>query len=583
MSDKANENYDEMLGMLEEVQDSWSKIIYDDDGEEYSYPGSEEEVIESRERLREIYDMGIPEGLEDYYNSLMNVLDGYEDPENTDFNAPSYARKRIIALIVSLLFLTGLIYILSYDQYSKTEFSYEQEWFVTERSGWLVWDAFLDDKELKETDQKIYLKKGTKLTPIAEIGNWVQVETENGHIGLVDFEILKGSRYIYSKKDAMLSKTAGGNTTDTLLKGTQAYIIERKNIKGRYGDELFLKIKLDDGKTRWAKEYEFKYEMFDFLPEIEQLFIHTTNVEKAREQIIGKNIDEIESVYGPALSNLKLKNSHKAFFRHLIIADTGRMHYKKILVNFNNDTATSFEYLGKGEKRTYDVFPLVGFARNFEINQFDRSTYYEKESPFEWWDNWKRSNWITRIISWVVWVIVLISIFIIFFSTPWIIMKPLFHVFMFWRKVDNATVVSINSTLFLLATYAFTLISINMLDQWVIPVAGSFGMFFLYVVRHARNISYNRCPMCHTMYSALDRGTTHTGRKVSTSWGTYDTYKGDTISYRGTTKVTTKNYERRDKKTTTTTDSYLDHRECGICGYDWDIDVEVTSEKTKHY
>ncbi len=103
---------------------------------------------------------------------------------------------------------------------------------------------------MKDVEQKIYLKKGIQLKPIAEIGTWVQVETEDGQIGLVDFEILKGSRFIYVPSKAMVSKTVNGNITDTLVSGTPAVITERKIVKGRFGDELHFNTNPSNGSSK---------------------------------------------------------------------------------------------------------------------------------------------------------------------------------------------------------------------------------------------------------------------------------------------------------------------------------------------
>lgn len=85
------------------------------------------------------------------------------------------------------------------------------------------------------------------------------------------------------------------------------------------------------------------------------------------------------------------------------------------------------------------------------------------------------------------------------------------------------------------------------------------------------------------MYSAIDQGSTHTGRSKKVTWGTYDVYKVNTYRETSTHKITTRHYETRDKKTISTTDKYLDHRLCGVCGYNWDIDRTEITETTKRY
>ena len=153
------------------------------------------------------------------------------------------------------------------------------------------------------------------------------------------------------------------------------------------------------------------------------------------------------------------------------------------------------------------------------------------------------------------------------------------QIFTYNNRIRNGIVILINAILLLLVYYLFFVLSILIMDQWLIPAIGSVVFYFFWLFKHSKNISYNRCPLCNVMYSALNKGSTFTGRETSVSWGTYDTYSHTSE----TSKTITKHYNRRDKKTTEHVDNYLDHRMCALCGYQWDVDRTETEEHTVHY
>ena len=178
------------------------------------------------------------------------------------------------------------------------------------------------------------------------------------------------------------------------------------------------------------------------------------------------------------------------------------------------------------------------------------------------------------IIGWIVWFILLVTAVFLYFSIPRIIISPIMQIFTYNKGFTNGMVILINGIILLIVYYLFFVLSILLLDQWLIPAIGSVVLYFFWLFRLNKNIAYNRCPLCNVMYSALDKGSTFTGRKTTVTKGTYDTYSH--------TSGNTKYYDRRDKKTTEHTDSYLDHRMCALCGYNWDVDREETEEHTVH-
>jgi hypothetical protein len=575
-TDKEDEN---QLAMekLEEIYSTWSNISVEDD-KEYRSPDNRKEIKASRTLIREIKLLEVTDQqVQDRIEELESVLD------SVDAAIPNYTGKIIRSIVFSLAIIAVFLYMFNFNTYNSPEFEYEKDWFVTEKGGYLRWKAFISDKELPEVKQKIYLKSGTELKPIAEIGNWLQVETSDGQRGLVKYTLLKGSRYVSANANAKVFFKIGSNEKDAIAPGTKARVLERTKREGRFGEELYLKIKLEDGSVKWANDYDFHNLIYNNIPEINQLYNYHTNISMIQKNMIGKSLSEIESQYGTASSVLKVNGKHQAYFRYLIVVDQ-KKHHEGILVNLDdNDVAKNIEYTDEGQTRYFDHFPLVNTMRNLEIDKKTGFEFYKNEGiQFQWWENFMDMNWFTMIIGWIVKIIILLIVIFLIFSIPRLFVSPIMQLFAFTRFFGNGMVKLINSLIYLAATYLFFVLMIIIMDQWLIPAIGSVLVFVLWWKRHISNISYNRCPYCHTMYSALDEGSTYKGQTENVTWGTYDVYKGSSTHYSGDTKITTSNYDRRDKKTTEIIDHYLDHRMCARCSYQWDVDRDEKEKYTEH-
>lgn len=566
--------YEQAWEKLGDIFNLWSNISIED-GNELRSPANKKEIKESRALMREVLALKVSE--QDVLQRIKE-LEGVINSSDAAF--PKYTGRIIRAIIFSLVFMAGMYFYLTQNTYKTPEINYEKEWFVTKKGGYILWDAFISDKDLPEVKQKIYLKKGTQLTPIAQIGNWVQAEAENGQRGLLDPLILNGSKYVVAKSGAKVFKKMGSDKADTIPEGTAGIIIDRHTNKDHVIWTRYLKIKFDDGKIRWAYDHDFKQLMIEALPEIEQLYYHTTNASMLQKLAIGKQLPEFEKHYGTATSVMKVNGKHQAFFKHIFVMDEGKL-YKGVLVNLDNDNvALDIEYITNGWERTYEFFPLVTTMRDTEIQKGGRQALYRIEAfKLQWWEDFKDMNWFTVIIGWIVWFILIVTAVFLYFSIPRIIISPIMQIFTYNKIFTNGNVILINAIVLLIVYYLFFVLSILMMDQWLIPAVGAVVLYFFWLFRLSKNISYNRCPMCNVIYSALDKGSTFTGRETSVSWSTYDTY-----SHTSETSTTiTKHYNRRDKKTTEHTDSYLDHRMCALCGYDWDVDRTETEEHTVHY
>lgn len=573
-----SENYKQAWKKLEEIFSLWSYINIQD-GNEFRSPADKKEIKKSRVLMSEVKSLGCSE---------KDVLERIEELESiinsTDAVFPKYKRKIIRAIIFSLVFMIGLYFFLTKSTYETPEINYEEEWFVTKKGGYLLWDAFISDKELPKVKQKIYLNKGTQLSPIAQIGNWVQVETEDGQRGLVDPLILNGSKYVVSNPKAKIFREMGSDKIDTIAAGTTGIIIDHYTNKDQALWDTFLKIKFEDGKIRWAHDYDFKQLMMITLPEIEQLYYHTTNASMLQKLAMGKQLSEFEKHYGPATSVLKVNGKYQAFFKHIFVMDEGEL-YEGIMVNLDYDNVVlTIEYITNGRERTYENFPLVNVLRDAEIQKGGRHSLYRNEAfKLQWWEDFKDMNWFTMIIGWIVWFILLVSAVFLYFSIPRIIITPITQIFTYNKIFTNGKVMLINALVLFIVYYLFFVLSILMMDQWLVPAIGSVALYFFWFLRLSKNVLYNRCALCNVMYSALDKGSTFTGRKTNVTWGTWEKDKGTSSYVSGNTKHITHHSEIRDTKTTEHVDSYLDHRICTLCGYDWDVDRTETNEHKVHY
>ncbi|MCD4691868.1 MAG: hypothetical protein K8R79_03045, partial [Calditrichales bacterium] len=407
---------------------------------------------------------------------------------------------------------------------------------------------------------------------------WLQVETGDGQRGLVKYTLVKGSRYVEAKGKAKVFNKIGAKKKDSLALGTKARVLERIKRKGRMGEELYLKIKLEDGSVKWAHDFDFNKLIYKNMPEIKQLYFYSANKSMVQKHIIGKSLPQIESRYGTATSILNINGKKQAYFRHLNVVDQ-KKHYKGILVNLDdNNIAQDIEYTKGGGTKFMDNFPLVKQMRSFESKTVANWSFYEKE-PFriQWWKNFTNKNWFTGIIGFIVIIMKALLIFLLIFLVPWFIVSPIINIFAFNRFFSNGLVYLFSFLIYATAAYLFFTYMIIAMNQWIIPAIATIVVFVLYLKIYFSRIAYNRCPSCNVMYSALDEGSTFTGRTTNVSWGTYDIDKGTTE----TDTTITSHIERRSTKTTETVDSYLDHRMCALCGYKWDVDRDETESYTE--
>lgn len=564
--------------LLQEIFDSWSNRSFEDE-QEYRSPDNRKEIRISRALLSEVKLLDVEE---------QDVLDRIEELEGVvdtiDATIPNNRGKMVRSIVFSLMIIATLFFLVNFNTYKYPVFEYNKEWFVTEKGGYLVWKAFVNDEDMPDVEQKLYLKKGTQLVPLAQIGNhWFQVETVDGLRGFVKNTILKGMRHVEAGENARVFNKIGDNREDSIAQGTKARVLERTKRKIRTHTIAYIKIELENGTVKWARENDFKDLIYNNVPEINQSYFYRTNLNVAHENMIGKPLPEIEKHYGPASSILKTKGQYRAYFNYLIVVD-GKRDYKGVFVNLNDSAvAQGIEHNEHGKKRFCNNFPLVNTIRKLEpTKMFNYSFYADNEIHVQWWENFRGMNWITKVIAWIVKTVVMIFVLLLVFLLPWAIVSPINNSFAFNRYFSNNTVKLLCYLVYLTAAYLFYVFMILIMDQWLVPAIMTFLGLGIWSTMYIVNIEYDRCPNCNTMYSALDKGSTFKGQSNKVSWGTYDDYRGTSTHYRGNTKVITHNYDRYDEKTTTVSKRYLDHRTCARCGYQWSISRTETEEYTEY-
>jgi len=330
---------------------------------------------------------------------------------------------------------------------------------------------------------------------------------------------------------------------------------------------------------RWALEHDFDLTVSENIPKIHDRFVYSTTKKTAERFIIGKSQEDIENHYGLALFVDKTKGKHRSFFRHLDIVDDER-HYKGIFVDFDkNGLGKNITYKDRGETRFLDIFPYVEELREYEPNKIMRFILYDRyRFQPQWWNNFRQYNMFTGFLCFGVDVLIWIFSIILFILFSRIVVNPILQLFTFTSVLNNGIVILLSTIVIFVAAYLSFILLIFIEDGFFF-----IGLIFILVLvammlRNKSNIQYNRCPSCHTMYSALGEGSTYTGRTTSVTWGTYNVDKGITGS--GSNKI--QHIEQRSKKTTEDVDHYLDHRLCASCGYNWDVDREESEEYTEH-
>lgn len=545
------------------------------DNVEYRWPKTVKEISESDKALNKIKKAQFKDKrVKARYDELRGVVDASLK------QVPNYKRKFIRAMVVSLAAILAMLLLLQIGKYRAPKFDFDQGDWVLVQSTDLVYDAFVGENG---HDKKYFrpLPAGTQLTPVARKGSsWMQVKTGDGSIGYVYYRTLKGSKKaVVDDKTPLYTDYRTKSFTDSIAAGENVTAIDYyKEGKEEHGN--IVRIKTSSGKIGFVPYYRLNFPFKDNIPEISQTFIYPTTAANV-ENLVGKNLPELEEKYGPVTSVIASGGKNRAFFNQLEVIKDGKK-YSGIFFALNTDgQASAFEFDNSKKVRFVDKLPLAAKFRQAEPFGLISFSFYSTDNPkMAWWQNFKGMNWFTKIVGWIVQFALGLLVVFLFFSIPRLIVNPVMLLISYFRLLDNGLVLFLNFLVYVSATYLFFVWMALLMNQFLTAAILSVITFAVWWYFYKHNIKYNRCPSCHTMNVGLSLGSTYHGRTSSVSWGTYDVYKGTTE----TSTQIIRNYERRDKKTTTYTDHYTDHRECISCGYRWGVQRDVSAgSSTKRY
>ncbi|MGE0079560.1 MAG: tetratricopeptide repeat protein [Bacteroidales bacterium] len=560
--------------LLEKLFDLWTGIE-ESDGVEYRYPKTVEDIKESDKALRTIGKMNIKDkDVKARYKELRDVVN-YKMK-----GIPNFKVKFLTSMIISVIAILALLLVVQFSKFKAPEFSFNQDdWVISENTD-LVYDAFVGDYD---KDKKVFksLYAGTQLTPMARKGSWwVQVKTSDGDIGYVYYRAVKGAKnVIVDESTPLLADYKSKTSKDSVRKGDKLTVLGYFK-EGKELHENIVKVKTASGKVGFVPYYRLDIPFLNDVPKISQTFIFPTTAENV-ENVSGKSVEEVAAKYGPATSIIKKAGVIRAFFNQLEFIKDGKKMSGVFFLLGNDGKISGYEVDGTKKVKFVNKLPFADEIRQAEPFDLLSFSFYEsKDIHITWWENFKTKNWFTKILGWVVQFIIGFLLIFLFFSIPRLIISPFMMLINHFRLLGNGMVLFVNFLLYITIAYIFFVWMALLMNQFFIAALLSLISFGFWWHFHRKNIRYNRCPACHTMNVGLDGGSSYHGRSSSVSWGTYDVYKGKTE----TSTQITHNYERRDKKTTTYTDHYTDHRECVNCGYEWGVSRdESAGSETRHY
>ena len=436
---------------------------------------------------------------------------------------------------------------------------------------WLLWKGYQS-----KTDPSIELKQvwnGTKVEPFATYAGNFKIILPSGEFGYIRSDNLEEAYWVENVDSIKFYYRLkwGAGDYEMLPPDTRAYRLETLDNGGIY------KVRLEDGRVGTVIRHYMRSPYFRTLPEVNQKFVRIYSLEKLQNKLIGKTREDAIDFIGPASVSIYTNNEQTAselYFRYAIGVQDKKRH-KGLKILYDGNVANEITLLGAAKKSIAERLPLAGLIRKINLNWISNSkkTYYEKDGE-NWWSKFKKKSFITKVIGFIVSIILLF----LFFSIPQFLSWPFRRLIITIKPMGNGLVKFINFLLLTLFMYFFFLVLtlFVILDQFLVIAIFTLIPWFIFMRRNNSNISYNRCPRCHTMWSAADKGSTHTGTEESTAWKQRDVYKGSTTSG----NVTTKNYDRHHDEEITTTENYLDHRKCVNCGYEWDVHRAETSKHT---
>lgn len=570
----------EAMRLLQEVYESWSDK-HEEDGAEYAQPGRRSEVRRSKALLARVRALDVQSPW------VLEQLEETEEVlETADRTLPRFGGRFGVSLAISVVAVAGLVLAFQTNTYEAPEFDYDPAQFVTRRPTSLSWMRSTNVDYVDTYDLK--LPKGTQLVPLARKGSdWIWAQTEDGQRGFVHYEALSGMRHVVTRRDAALFEKA--SDIDIKAKGEPAGEALEGEIVGRSkvqwgmkkGSRLtVLKVALADGRTRWLREYDVRYPFKDGLPKLNLTYTLPILAESIESRIVGKTLAEVEARYEPASSHLKTRRTNVAWFDHIEPVVDGEHFWGLKLFLDDADRIVRYEPTGHGSTRLYDRLPLARELLRLDAVRVFGANYYKTGgwNP-DWLQSFRDLHWSTNALGWLLKAGRALALILLFFSIPRLLAGPVMIPVAYWNVLPNGLVKTVNVAVLVALAYVFFLVMALSMDQMFTPLLIGAPVAYFWVRRHLHTVAYHRCPRCHRMYSAIDRGTTHLNRTRQVSRGHYDVYAGKTE----TETQIIHHYQRRSMQSVKLIDHYADHRSCAHCGYRWDVDRDQTAKSWTEY
>jgi len=419
------------------------------------------------------------------------------------------------------------------------------------------------------------LKEGTKVEGIASYTNvYFQVKLENGEIGFVQLVDIAEAKDLIIEDSIHLRSKDDHNDRGAFYQAKTAKIIK----EGKH----YVYVELDNGKRGYTPYSYIHPAIKDSIPEINQTARRIIHNDILLKKVVNKPVDEVTNQLGPPSGLWYESESDQngwIFYRYYtVVKDKKRS--RKLWLSFKNGLVTG-DSLSKGERFFAERLPLAQtWRKTFDWSYILEEPLYESNAGPSWFDRFQDKNWLTWIIGKLVWI----AILVIIFALPSFVLWPVFIILSRIKSLSNTAVLFIYSLVLIFGFYFYMLgLELQVLHEstWFALIGCTLGWVYG-TNRYNGIVTYNRCPNCHTMYSASDAGTSWVGRAFARKKVARDVYSHQTSRHQSSNNTTyiTNHYDRHWDDEVTRTDKYKDHRHCTVCGYDWEVEWEKKTTKT---
>ncbi len=408
------------------------------------------------------------------------------------------------------------------------------------------------------------VKVGTKVYPIQQRGDVYHIRFQDGQIGWVYFTMLKETQPMEITKNTTLNEIKGsgsfrlGKFIDSLKKGTIVtgfglsknggvhYVKTEKGQKGavirQYAKALVEK-EIPEYSSQTAYKFHFKTDI-------------DLDIVQKSDSILKKKFGNPEA--------LVFNKDQDTWYYTNIETYHNKLRFKGIKFFVKDNIVVSDSVIGKGSSSFVDKLPLYLTIKKMNIFKSDDSS--KKISPFK---NVSKLHWIIRFfirIFQLILGILFISIahFVVLFITMRIAKIP---------SLNNGKVLLIGYLLSISLNYLYYIFLLAHVIQqpYFLTFAMAVVLYFSLKTITSR-INYHRCPQCHTMWSAIDKGSKITGQTHIT-----DNKSRRKFSHSTQTSYTKTNHYITEKwKEYSTEQEIKDFRQCANCGYRWNVERTET-------